>query len=77
MAFFEFFFSGPGWGWKVLALICFTSLFTDMVSEIVKSVLDYKNEKFKIELNTHYMHLKQSDNNTDDGQPATIDDVRH
>lgn len=70
MEFFEFFFSGPGWGWKVVALMCFTSIFVELIPKIIKVILDYKTEKFKIE-------IKESTKKyLENGTPATKEDVR-
>lgn len=70
MGFFEFFFSGPGWGWKVLALMCFTSIFVELIPRIIKIILDYKTEKFKIEIKGC------TTQNLKNGTPATKEDVR-
>lgn len=38
MEFFEFFFSGPGWGWKVFALILCISPICNAITNIVESI---------------------------------------
>ena len=77
MTFFEFFFSGPGWGWKVFALICFTSLFVELIPRTTNAILDYKLKKYQLEL--EWLD-KNNDNDTNDTNnedtPATVDDVR-
>lgn len=70
MEFFEFFFSGPGWGWKVFALMCFISIFVELIPRIIKIILDYKTEKFKIKIEKH------TTRNLKNGTPATKEDVR-
>ena len=70
MGFFEFFFSGSGWGWKVFALMCFISIFVELIPRIIKIVLDYKTEKFKIEIE------ESTKRDLENGTPATKEDVR-
>ena len=73
MVFFEFFFSGPGWGWRLVGLIFLISIVIEFVPRVMKTVYDYKLERFKIELNEAAKILDKSE---DEGTPATIDDVR-
>ena len=54
MTFFEFFFSGPGWGWKAFALICFTSLFVELIPRTTNAILNYKLKKLKSRCAEHY-----------------------
>lgn len=73
MGFFEFFFSGPGWGWKVFALICFTSLFVELIPRTTNAILDYKLKKYQLELD--WLEKEKTDIE-EVGTPATKDDVR-
>lgn len=73
MEFFEFFFSGPGWGWKVVALIFLISPIFDFLAKAVKQIFDYKLNKFRIVAEEA---AKRKAENKDEGTPATADDVR-
>lgn len=75
MEFFEFFFSGPGWGWKVFGLICLISVFGDVIIKSVNMVLNHKIKKFEIEIANSLKHRNDNKDN-DKGTPATVDDVR-
>lgn len=70
MEFFEFFFSGPGWGWKVFALILFISPMFNFLSKVVEKICDYKLNKFRIVAEEAAKLKKET------GNPATVDDVR-
>lgn len=75
MEFFEFFFSGPGWGWKAFALMCLISVVGDVIIKIINTTLNHKIKKFEIEIAESLKH--RNDNKDDDkGTPATVDDVR-
>ena len=75
MEFFEFFFSGPGWGWKVFALICLISVIGDVIIKSINMVLDHNIKKFEIEMRELLKY--ENDNKDDDaGTPASADDVR-
>lgn len=50
MGFFEFFFSGPGWGWKVFALIWLTNVILNGIASIVKAVYEGKTAKIMEEI---------------------------
>lgn len=77
MEFFEFFFSGPGWGWKVFALICFMSVFGEFIYKMIKVVLDYKINKYKEGIKQTVESIsKYSGTCDEEGTPATKDDVR-
>ena len=76
MTFFEFFFSGPGWGWKVFALICVISVFCEAILKGIGVVLEHKTNKFRIEIENAMKHVSKKNTETDKGTPATIDDVR-
>lgn len=68
MEFFEFFFSGPGWGWKVLGLIFIISTIGEAISLVIKS---YFESRLKIVKKEILEEVKKLENNK-----ATIDDVR-
>jgi hypothetical protein len=77
MEFFEFFFSGPGWGWKVFALICFTSVICEAICRLVNIVFEYKIKKCKEEIKTTVESISKCSGTCDvEGTPATKDDVR-
>ena len=69
MGFFEFFFTGPGWGWKVFGLLCIISTVGDIIVKVINAVFDYKVKKFKSEI---VAHIKTEDKSS----AATKDDVR-
>ena len=70
MGFFEFFFSGPGWGWKVFALAILINLLTNGIALIVKAVFEGKSKFILAQIKGHM------DNLNDDSSPVTKDDVR-
>ena len=76
MEFFEFFFSGPGWGWKVFALICLISVFCEAILKGVNVVLKHKTDKFRIEIENAMKQVGKKSTGNDEGTPATADDVR-
>lgn len=76
MEFFEFFFSGPGWGWKVFALICLISVFGEVILKGVNVVLKHKTEKFRIEIENAMKQVGKKNTENDECTPATKDDVR-
>lgn len=76
MEFFEFFFSGPGWGWKIFALICLISVFGEVILKGVNIVLEHKTNKFKIEIENAMKNIGKKNTKNDEGTPATKDDVR-
>lgn len=81
--FFEFFFSGPGWGWRFIGLIWLISIVGEIIVKLVKAVLNYKVDKFKAQI-AEAMHKLQDPNNKDasnykannNDTAATIDDFR-
>lgn len=77
MEFFEFFFSGPNWGWKVFALMCLISVFGDLIIKCVEIAFEHKTNKFKIEIENAMKNTNDKNTSNDDGTPATIDDVRN
>ena len=64
MEFFEFFFSGPGWGWRAFVLILCISPICNTITDIVESIC-------KIFIKSNATTDEQSESN-----PATKDDVR-
>lgn len=64
MEFFEFFFSGSGWGWRAFALILCISPICNTITDIVECIC-------KIFIKTNTTTDEQSGSN-----PATKDDVR-
>lgn len=71
MGFFEFFFSGPGWGWKAFALIWLINVICSGIAEIIKAIFDGKTKKILAEVKT----LTLNDNEKIDTK-ATKDDFR-
>ena len=77
MEFFEFFFSGPGWGWKVFALICFTSVTFDGVSSIINAFLNHNRDKYTYkEIIDKVLNKNKTNNDDSDESAATKEDVR-
>ena len=72
MEFFEFFFSGPGWGWKVFGLV----ILLNVVGHYTVSLIDtYFTYRLGVKLGVDYTELSdEDDEDTDTG--ATIDDCR-
>ena len=71
MEFFEFFFSGPNWGWKVFALICLTNVILNGIAVIIKSIYEGKTVKIVEEIKT--LTEKDKDENN---SAITKDDFR-
>jgi hypothetical protein len=72
MEFFEFFFSGPGWGWKVFGLVVMLNVVGHYTVSLVEQYLTYRlSVKLGIDL---VDLLEEEDEDTDTG--ATIDDCR-
>ena len=71
MEFFEFFFSGPEWGWKVFALICFTDIFFSGVVGVIKAVFEGKTKKILAEIKS-----LTADEKSKEDTKATKDDFR-
>jgi hypothetical protein len=76
MGFFEFFFSGPGWGWKVFALICLISVFGEVILKGINIVLEHKTNKFKIEIENTMKNIGNKNTKNEESTPATKEDVR-
>lgn len=71
MEFFEFFFSGPGWGWKAFALIWFTNVIFSGVAEVIKAIFEGKTKKILAEIKSLTMDEKPKEDTK-----ATKDDFR-
>ena len=69
MEFFEFFFSGPGWVWKVLGLLLLIEAVGSIIIGIVKATCNYRLKKWLAEIDTE-------NDNDDKDNSATADDVR-
>lgn len=76
MEFFEFFFSGPGWGWKVFGLMCLISVFGEVILKGINIVLEHNTNKFKIEIENAINHIGKKNTKDAEGTPATKEDVR-
>ena len=71
MEFFEFFFSGPGWGWKAIALIWFTNVIFSGIAEVIKAIFEGKTKKILAEIKSLTMDEKSKEDTK-----ATKDDFR-
>jgi hypothetical protein len=71
MEFFEFFFSGPNWGWKVFALIWLTNVVLNGIAMIIKAIYEGKTVKIVEEIKT--LTEKDKDENN---SAITKDDFR-
>ena len=70
MGFFEFFFTGPGWGWKVFALALLINVLSGGVASVIKAIFEGKSKFILAQIKGHM------DNLNNDCPPATKDDVR-
>ena len=70
MEFFEFFFSGPGWGWKALVLIWLTNVIFNGIASVIKAIFEGKTQRILAELKE--ITLNDDKENT----KATKDDFR-
>lgn len=70
MEFFEFFFSGPGWGWKAFVLIWFTNVIFNGIASVIKAIFEGKTQRILAELKE--ITLNDDKENT----KATKDDFR-
>lgn len=61
MEFFEFFFSGPGWGWKAVALIWFTEVIFSGIAEVIKAIFEGKAKKILAEIKSITMDEKSKE----------------
>lgn len=50
MNFFEFFFSEPNWGWRLLGLVWLVSIIGSIILKLVTAYLNYRVSKFKEEI---------------------------
>ena len=69
MSFFELFFTGPGWGWRLFGLICLVSVVIEIVPKTIDAILQYKTNKYKLEIGAAVKTLGET-------KGATKDDVR-
>ena len=70
MEFFEFFFSGPGWGWKAFVLIWFTNVIFNGIAKVIKVIFEGKTQRILAELK------KITLNDDKENTKATKDDFR-
>lgn len=71
MEFFEFFFSGPEWGWKAFALIWFTNVIFSGIAEVIKAIFEGKTKKILTEIKSLTMDEKSKEDTK-----VTKDDFR-
>lgn len=71
MEFFEFFFSGPGWGWKVFSLVILLNVVGHYTVSLIEQYLTYR---LSVKLGIDLVDLLEEDEDTNTG--ATIDDCR-
>ena len=71
MDFFEFFFSGPDWGWRVFGLVALINVVGHYTVSLVEQYLTYR---LSVKLGIDLVDLLEEDENND--QSATIDDCR-
>lgn len=77
MEFFEFFFSGPNWGWKIFALILLVYAVGDIFVRTANCFFDYRLEKYVADHIDEILDSVESDE--DDNHKcntASKDDVR-
>ena len=68
MEFFEFFFTGEGWGWKLIGLTVLISIVGHYIVELLDVYLTYR---LGVKLGIDFNELTK-----DDDSSATIDDCR-
>ena len=69
MEFFEFFFSGPGWVWKLLGLFFLIEAIGSIIIGTVKVTCNYRLKKWLADIDAE-------NDNDDKDTSATADDVR-
>ena len=74
MEFFEFFFSGANWGWKLLGLIWLIYAAGYFINNILDTYLTYRLGAKAVEAG-YDLDIEDIDNN-DESTSATKDDVR-
>ena len=74
MEFFEFFFSGANWGWKLLGLIWLIYAAGYFINNILDTYLTYRLGVKAVEVG-YDLDIEDIDNN-DESTSATKDDVR-
>ena len=70
MEFFEFFFSGPGWGWKAFVLIWLTNVIFNGIASVIKAIFEGKTQRILAELKEITL------NDDEESTKATKDDFR-
>ena len=68
MEFFEFFFSGPGWGWKLVGLVALISVIGHYTVALLDTYLTYR---LGVKLGIDYTEVLDEEDHS-----ATADDVR-
>lgn len=69
MEFFEFFFSGPGWIWKVFTLAIIINILVHGIALIVRAVFDGKSRVIQTQIKDMMNNLNKN------SPPTTKDDV--
>ena len=75
MEFFEFFFSGPNWGWRLLGLIWLIYATGYVINNILDTYLAYRLGVKTVEAGCDLEDIENIDNE-DKSSPATKDDIR-
>lgn len=71
MEFFEFFFAGPGWGWRALVLVILVSIICNVFTNIFGSIQKMHSKAIMREVAEAMRELNSMENSA-----ATKDDVR-
>ena len=71
MELFEFFFSGPDWGWKVFGLVILLNVVGHYTVSLVEQYLTYR---LSVKLGVDLVDLLEEDGDEDTNTEATIDD---
>lgn len=75
MEFFEFFFSGANWGWRLLGLIWLIYAAGYFINNILDTYLTYRLGAKAVEAGYNLDDIEDIDDK-DKSSPATKDDVR-
>lgn len=65
MEFFEFFFSGPNWGWKIFALILLVYSFGDVLVRFSANFFEYRLGKYIAENFDEIVEANDKDDTAD------------
>lgn len=76
MEFFEFFFSGANWGWRLLGLIWLIYAAGYVVNNILDTYLAYRLGVKAVEAGYDLDVENEDESTEDESTPATKDDVR-